>query len=71
MVPLRITATDDQGVDRVAVQLDGRVQGVDWTAADGWTIDVTCSSGTRVVTAWAYDAADNEGGGRIQQRIDC
>lgn len=71
MLPITVTATDDTGVDRVSVQVDGRVQGVDWSVADGWTVDVPCVAGAHTITAFAYDAADSEASRAIIRRITC
>ncbi|MCW2920471.1 MAG: peptidase [Thermoleophilia bacterium] len=70
-LPIAVTASDDGGVDRVAVQVDGRVQGVDWSAGEGWTIQVPCVAGAHTITAFAYDASDNEGSTAITQRVSC
>ncbi len=70
-LPITVAASDDAGVDRVAVQVDGRVQGVDWSAGDGWTVQVPCVAGAHTITAFAYDAADNEASTAITQRISC
>ena len=71
-IPVRVSAADDLGVDRVAVRVNGRTMGVDWTAADGWNVRVPCGlRGVVTVSAWAYDAADNEGSGERRQRLAC
>jgi hypothetical protein len=71
VLPVQVSATDDVGVDRVAVQVDGRTQGVDWSAGDGWVVDVACTPGTHTITAFAYDAADNEASNAITRRVTC
>ncbi len=70
-VPITVAASDDAGVDRVAVQFDGRMQGVDWSAGDGWVVQVPCTAGTKAITVLAYDAADNEGTTAVSRRIAC
>ncbi len=70
-LPITVSASDDTGVDRVAVQVDGRVQGVDWSAGDGWTVQVPCVAGPHTITAFAYDASDNEASTAITQRVSC
>ena len=71
VLPIRVTAADDQGVDRVSIQVDGRTAGVDWSAGDGWSVDVPCTAGSHTITALAYDAANNEGVTRVDRRIAC
>jgi thermitase len=72
MLPIRVDATDDQGVDRVAVTVDGRVRGVDWSAGDGWVVLVPCDGPpSSVVVGSAWDAADNEGASTVRTRIAC
>lgn len=70
-VPVTVRATDGVGVDRVALDIGGRTAGVDWVGADGWTFELPCTAGTRTYTAWAYDAADNEAGGRATATVTC
>ncbi len=70
-LPITVVASDDAGVDRVSVKVDGRIQGVDWSAGDGWTVNVPCRAGTRTITAFAYDAADNEASRAVSRRISC
>ena len=70
-LPITVTASDDAGVDRVSVQVDGSVKGVDWSAGDGWTVQVPCVAGAHTITAFAYDASDNEASTAITQRVSC
>lgn len=71
VLPIRVVATDDQGVDRVAVRIGGRVAGVDWSPAGGWVVTVPCTAGTHEVVATAWDAADNAGSGSARHAISC
>jgi thermitase len=71
VVPVRVDAADDTGVDRVAVLVDGHVQAVDWSAGDGWAIDVPCTRGSHALAVAAFDAADNEGDADASRRIRC
>jgi hypothetical protein len=71
MLPIRVDAADDAGVDRVAIRIDGRTQGVDWSAGDGWVVQVPCAPGSRTITAYAYDAADNEASSAVTQHVSC
>lgn len=71
VVPVQVTAADDVAVDRVALELDGRVVGVDWTAAGGWTVEVPCTTGAHSVVASAFDVADNEGAGSSRLSLRC
>ncbi len=71
VLPVQVQAGDDVGVDRVAVQVDGRVQGVDWSAGDGWIVEVPCVAGSHTITALVYDSADNEATSAITRRITC
>lgn len=70
-LPVRVAASDDAGVERVALEVDGRIAAVDWTARDGWSFLVPCRAGTHTFTAWAYDVADNEHGGRTTRSVAC
>jgi thermitase len=71
VVPVRVTASDDVGVDRVSVEVDGRTRGVDWSAADGWIVEVPCSAGPATFTARAFDVADNGGDQGIRATVAC
>jgi hypothetical protein len=71
VLPITIDATDDQGVDRVSVMIDGRVAGVDWNASDGWSVTAECSPGLHQIVASAWDASDNHGSIAGQRRVRC
>jgi subtilisin family serine protease len=70
-LPIRVVSSDNVDVDRVALQIDGRTVGVDWSSSDGWMIPVNCSAASHTLTAWAYDAADNEVGARVVMSLAC
>lgn len=71
VLPIKVAAGDDQGVDRVSVMIDGRVAGIDWNAGDGWSITAACTPGTHQFIVSAWDAANNEGTASLQRRIRC
>lgn len=68
---IEVTATDDQGVDRVAVELDGKTRAVDWSAADGWIVEVPCAAGSRTIVGRAWDLANNEGSAKTTATVRC
>jgi hypothetical protein len=68
---VRVTAADDIGVDRVALEWGGRTHAVDWTAADGWLLEAPCTTSARGVSVRAYDAADNVTVGAGPASIRC
>jgi thermitase len=71
VLPITVVASDDTGVDRVSVSIDGVVAGIDWSAGDGWQVVATCRAGTREIVATAWDAADNGGSATVRRRVTC
>lgn len=71
VLPVRVSASDDHGVDRVAVRIDGRIAGVDWSADGGWVVTVPCTSERRQVVVTAWDAADNAGSSTAVPSAPC
>jgi len=56
------SATDDVGVVRVTLSLDGRGEApMGLTASDTWSATVGVSFGAHTITVFAYDAAGNVG----------
>ncbi|MCB0878428.1 MAG: S8 family serine peptidase [Thermoleophilia bacterium] len=70
-LPISVQASDDVAVDRVAVKVDGRVVGLDRTAADGWSVTTDCTKGTHDVVAQAWDAADNHASASRRISVRC
>jgi thermitase len=71
VLPVTVAASDDQGVDRVAVSIDGVTAGVDWSAGGGWSVTAPCKAGSHAITATAYDAADNAGSASVRRTVRC
>lgn len=70
-VTVNVTATDDQGVDRVSVTVDGATMGIDWGSADGWHVAVPCVAGRHTIVATAWDVANNPGRSSVQRTFVC
>ncbi|MCW2923252.1 MAG: peptidase [Thermoleophilia bacterium] len=70
-IPVRVTASDDVAVDRVAIEVDGRTRAVDWSDAGGWVVQVPCAKGSHTVSASAFDTADNRGSGTVTAQLAC
>jgi thermitase len=70
-VPIIVAATDDVGVDRVSVSIDGRIVGIDWSPAGGWSVAAPCSTGRVSVSATAWDAADRATTSTSTLRMAC
>ena len=71
VMTVQVAASDDLGVDRVAVEVNGRTRGVDWSAADGWAVVIPCVAGSSTIVARAWDAADNGGERSLRRTIAC
>jgi hypothetical protein len=71
VMTVQVEAADDVAVDRVAIEIDGRTRGVDWTAADGWAVVVPCIAARSTLVARAYDVADNGVEQALQRTISC
>lgn len=62
VVPVNVTATDDTGVARVELYVNGALLAADTTAPYSFSWDTASSgAGTRYLKAIAYDAAGNAG----------
>lgn len=70
-LPIVVTATDDVGIDRVGVSVDGHWVGTDWNGADGWSVNVACTTGTHTYTVRAFDAANNVATSEVRRTVAC
>jgi thermitase len=68
---VRVTASDDVGVDRAALEVDGVSRAVDWSAADGWILETPCAKGRHRITVGAWDVADNAGTASATVALGC
>jgi thermitase len=71
LVPLQVAATDNSGVDRVALTVDGHWVAIDFNTSDGMSFAWKCSAGTHTLVAYAYDAHDNAGSRQLQRSFTC
>ncbi len=65
------TISDNVGIDRVALQVDGSWVGTDWNSADGWAVPWQCAAGSRTFTLRAYDRKDNTASVSTQTSVTC
>lgn len=68
---LTASGYDATGVDRMALQVDGRWVAIDFDAADGWGFAWRCAAGAHTFTVTAYDARDNSASRQLQQHTNC
>ncbi|MBW1676218.1 MAG: S8 family serine peptidase [Deltaproteobacteria bacterium] len=62
VVPIDVSATDDVGVTRVELYIDGELVGTETSEPFGFSWDsTTVPDGTVTLVAYAYDSAGNEG----------
>lgn len=68
---INVTATDNIGVDRTGLSVDGHWVGTDWSAGDGLSVAWKCSPGTHTFTVYTFDAQDNVDNNQLSQTVTC
>jgi hypothetical protein len=62
VIPIQVTATDNNSITSVAIYVDNVLRAVETTAPYTWNFDTTTiANGTHTLTALAYDPAQNIG----------
>lgn len=71
VVPVQVHASDDRGVDRVGLVVDGVWVATDWNGADGWNFRFACRAGQHRIVVHAFDARDNAATVELQRTLAC
>jgi len=71
MRSVAVAASDNIGVDRVSLSIDGHWVGTDSYGADGWNVSFVCTAGSHRFTVRAFDARDNATASDVTTTVTC